>query len=1438
MTLFYSPSRKSFSLIALFLLFFCGVFFGGIKESRAACTVTSWTPYVSTVCSGTSFTQTSNCGTTRSATGTMIGTWSPAPSTVCSGTSYTQTSSCGLTQTNTGTKCCDTSWSPATSGTCSDTTLTQTSNCSNTRTVSGTLNCLVNGSCGAAATTYAYNASGYSGAACSTGTGSLPAFPAAGSSASWTCSGAHGGSSPSCTATRNPTPVNGSCGAAATTYAYNASGYSGAACSTGTGSLPAFPAAGSSSTWTCAGSNGGSSSGTCTATRNPTPVNGSCGTGATTYAYNATAYTGSACATGSGSFPAFPSAGSSSTWTCSGLNGGSSSGTCTATRNPTPVNGLCGAAATNYTSGTSAFSGSACSVGSGSLPVFPSAGSSASWSCTGSNGGSTASCTATRDPYVCGGSVPLNGTAYNGTNLTGLTVPTNYSYANPNTVAKCEFSCNAGYDWDGSSCVAPPTINTFSATPSSISPGGSTTLTWDTTGVVTSGCTASGGTWSGTKAKTNLTGNTVSGINTTTTYTISCVNSAGVPASASVTVTVVPNPTVSLTAAPTTVIQGSSTLLTWSSTNAVYPCVSTGGWTGSSRVVNNSTGVSSVVTANTTYTLTCSNSIGVSASDSATVTALVPVNGVCGSANKTYTSGVTSFGSDIACSSGTGSLPIFPAAGSTATWACSGINTGTNASCTVSRDPYVCSGTVPSHATAYTGTNLTGLTTPVGYTYANPNTVAKCEFSCNAGYDWDGSSCVAPPTINTFSATPSSISPGGSTTLTWDTTGVVTSGCTASGGTWSGTKAKTNLTGNTVSGINTTTTYTISCVNSAGVPASASVTVTVVPNPTVSLTAAPTTVIQGSSTLLTWSSTNAVYPCVSTGGWTGSSRVVNNSTGVSSVVTANTTYTLTCSNSIGVSASDSATVTALVPVNGVCGSANKTYTSGVTSFGSDIACSSGTGSLPIFPAAGSTATWACSGINTGTNASCTVSRDPYVCSGTVPSHATAYTGTNLTGLTTPVGYTYANPNTVAKCEFSCNAGYDWDGVSCVPPPTVTLTATPVSIATGTNTLLTWSSTNTIGSCTASGGWAGSSRALNNSTGANPGTITADTTYTLTCHNSANVTASDSVTVTAVPNPTVTLTATPTAVIIGNSPTLTWSSTNTVSPCISSGSTAWNSPSRSRSNSTGVAPGGITTSTTYTMTCSNSVGVSASDSVTVTILPNTAQPPIITDLSGNGSPITISKGQSTGFRFHSAPDVEGNNVYYEVDWDNDGVSDGITPTSGYVTPATIQETAHTWATSGSYTFKVRTKDNSATDPAVSEWVPFTVNVAVFAICPFAVTVGVGEAGIQAVGWYGIGAKCSSHPGAIDVTMTANWTSSATGIATVTNTITDKGWVVGKNVGIATITSTYLGQTDTIAVTSVVNGQCSTSVKNSCIRGVFFDTTDSMANYIWMCNGSGG
>jgi hypothetical protein len=129
--------------------------------------------------------------------------------------------------------------------------------------------------CGAAATTYAYSASAYSGTYCVMGTSTpvSPAFPAAGNSTTWTCP-VTSGSPISCTATHSPAPVAGVCGAAATAYSYSASVYSGALCSTGTASpaSPAFPAVGSSSSWSCLGTNGGSSP-SCTASRNnPLPL--------------------------------------------------------------------------------------------------------------------------------------------------------------------------------------------------------------------------------------------------------------------------------------------------------------------------------------------------------------------------------------------------------------------------------------------------------------------------------------------------------------------------------------------------------------------------------------------------------------------------------------------------------------------------------------------------------------------------------------------------------------------------------------------------------------------------------------------------------------------------------------------------------------------------------------------------------------------------------------------------------------------------------------------------------------------------------------------------------------------------------------------------------------------------------------------------------------
>ena len=65
---------------------------------------------------------------------------------------------------------------------------------------------------------------------------------------------------------------------------------------------------------------------------------------------------------------------------------------------PSPINGSCGSAAKQYGSADSFPSGVFCSSGTANpaSPSDPAQGSSSSWTCDGSSGGSTASCTATR----------------------------------------------------------------------------------------------------------------------------------------------------------------------------------------------------------------------------------------------------------------------------------------------------------------------------------------------------------------------------------------------------------------------------------------------------------------------------------------------------------------------------------------------------------------------------------------------------------------------------------------------------------------------------------------------------------------------------------------------------------------------------------------------------------------------------------------------------------------------------------------------------------------------------------------------------------------------------------------------------------------------------------------------------------------------------------
>lgn len=160
-----------------------------------------------------------------------------------------------------------------------------------------------------------------------------------------------------------------------------------------------------------------------------------------------------------------------------------------------------------------------------------------------------------------------------------------------------------------------PTVS-LSASPTTVTGGGSSTLTWTTTGSPTA-CTASAspanGQWSGSIAPSG--GNqTITGINQTTTFSVTCSNSNG---SGTDSATVSVNnaaPVVTLTANPTTVSSGQSSVLTWTTANSPLSCSSSavpanGLWSGSVPVNGGNTTITNI-SQTTTFKLICNNNFG------------------------------------------------------------------------------------------------------------------------------------------------------------------------------------------------------------------------------------------------------------------------------------------------------------------------------------------------------------------------------------------------------------------------------------------------------------------------------------------------------------------------------------------------------------------------------------------------------------------------------------------------------------------------------------------------------------------------------------------------------------------------------------------------------------------------------------------------------------
>jgi hypothetical protein len=188
----------------------------------------------------------------------------------------------------------------------------------------------------------------------------------------------------------------------------------------------------------------------------------------------------------------------------------------------------------------------------------------------------------------------------------------------------------------------------------------------------------------------------------------------------------------------------------------------------------------------------------------------------------------------------------------------------------------------------------------------------------------------ATPTISEFSANPSSISAGTSSTLTWRTSGA-TNIAIGPGG-----FASTAASGSTTVSPSATTAYTLTASNGAGTATSAAtVTVTAsgAPKPTItSFIASPSSITAGASSTLSWVSSGATGITISPGGFT--STATSGSTTVSPSAT--TAYTLTASNGADtVTSSTTVTVTA-------SGAAKPTITSFIASPSSITAGASST----------------------------------------------------------------------------------------------------------------------------------------------------------------------------------------------------------------------------------------------------------------------------------------------------------------------------------------------------------------------------------------------------------------------------------------------------------------------------------------------------------------
>lgn len=201
-----------------------------------------------------------------------------------------------------------------------------------------------------------------------------------------------------------------------------------------------------------------------------------------------------------------------------------------------------------------------------------------------------------------------------------------------------------------------------------------------------------------------------------------------------------------------------------------------------------------------------------------------------------------------------------------------------------------------------------------------------------------------------------------------------------------------------------------------------------------------------------------------------------------------------------------------------------------------------------------------------------------------------------------------------------------------PLPTVVISVAPTTIDLGQSATLTWSSTNST-TCTASGGWNGVQTG-SGSVKVTP-TVASSLDYTLLCLDTSTVTGTSTststtatLTVITPPAPTVTVTVTPSTITLGQSATLTWSSTFATSCTADS---AW-SGAQAASGSLAVTPttaGGFA----YSLTCSG-YGGTGNGAAALIVTPAEPPPANAPTVTVTITPGTVTVGQSAKLTWSS------------------------------------------------------------------------------------------------------------------------------------------------------------------------------------------------------------